>query len=392
MTRSGTSFEWLWETIGVTVSGWNRMRTDVAVIGGGLAGLHTCRLLQAAGVDFVLLEARDRLGGRILSVDETGQPSDNGFDLGPSWYWPAIQPGIGRLVEELGLAAFGQNSEGDVIFERISREPAQRYRGAVSGQYSMRLAGGTGALVQALSRSLPPSRVLRSARVMAMVLKADAVVLTIARGDGRVDELTAERVIAALPPRLLEASVLFTPALEAATAHRWRSTPTWMAPHAKFFALYDRPFWRTAGLSGTAQSMVGPMLEMHDATTASGGAALFGFLGLAAEQRAALGESEITRLCVDQLARLFGADARTPRATLLKDWAADPFTATAADRGFGGSIVPDGRPWVTGAWRNRLALAGSEVSPADAGYLAGAVEAGTLAVEETLRRLSKAGT
>jgi monoamine oxidase len=101
-----------------------------------------------------------------------------------------------------------------------------------------------------------------------------------------------------------------------------------MAPHSKFFALYDHPFWREAGLSGTAQSMVGPMMEMHDATTASVKAALFGFLGVAAEQRVLLGEEALTRACLDQFARIFGEEAGGPRATLFKDWAADPLTAT----------------------------------------------------------------
>ncbi|MBS0251520.1 MAG: NAD(P)/FAD-dependent oxidoreductase, partial [Proteobacteria bacterium] len=94
------------------------MGTEVAVIGAGLAGLSACRLLRAMRVDFLLLEGRDRLGGRILSVDATGQPSDDGFDLGPSWYWPEMQPAIGNLVEELSLPAFAQHSEGDVIFKR----------------------------------------------------------------------------------------------------------------------------------------------------------------------------------------------------------------------------------------------------------------------------------
>lgn len=362
------------------------IRTDVAVIGAGLAGLYTCRLLHAAGVDFVLLEARDRLGGRILSVDETGQPSEDGFDLGPSWYWPAMQPAMAKLVEELALPAFGQNSEGDVIFERISREPSQRYHGVVQGQHSMRLVGGTAALVRALARELPQSRILLSARVTAMALGDNAVELTIIRGDGNTDKLSARHVIAALPPRLLEATVSFTPRLEDRTAHRWRGTATWMAPHAKFFALYDRPFWREAGLSGTAQSMVGPMLEIHDATTASDGAALFGFLGIPVEQRTALGEQALARMCLNQFARIFGGEARAPRATLLKDWAADPFTATAADRDAGGHLEPDDAPWVTGAWQGRLALAGSEASPIEPGYLAGAVEAAKLAVAGTLRR------
>ena len=65
----------------------------------------------------------------------------------------------------------------------------------------------------------------------------------------------------------------------------WQETATWMAPPAKFFAVYDRPFWRKAGLSGTAQSFVGPLGEIHDATTASGKAALFGFPSIGADAR-----------------------------------------------------------------------------------------------------------
>ena len=189
-----------------------------------------------------------------------------------------------------------------------------------------------------------------------------------------------------MPPRLLEAAVAFTPAQDAPTARRWRAAPTWMAPHAKFVAVYDRPFWREAGLSGAAQSMVGPMPEMHDATTASGRAALFGFLGVGADQRAALGAPALTRACLDQLARTFGPEAQRPRATLFKDWAADALTATAADRAAGGPPAADPAPWVTGPWQERRALGASETSPSEPGYLVGAVVAGARGVAETLRK------
>ena len=92
------------------------MSARVAIVGGGLAGLEAARLLERAGVAFVLLEARERLGGRILTVDAARQPCADGFDLGPSWYWPHMQPAIGELIEELSLPAFGQVSAGDVIF------------------------------------------------------------------------------------------------------------------------------------------------------------------------------------------------------------------------------------------------------------------------------------
>jgi monoamine oxidase len=241
----------------------------------------------------------------------------------------------------------------------------------------------------------PPSQRVniarRNTRVTRLALAEDGVRVTIALPGGGGEDMLARHVITAVPPRLLEATVDFAPALDPSTARRWRETPTWMAPHAKFFTLYDRPFWREAGLTGTAQSMVGPLMEIHDATTASGQPALFGFVGMGPDQRAAVGEAALTRACLEQLARIFGPQARQPRATLYKDWAADPFTATPADRGFTGHPSSADTAWVTGAWRQRLAMAGSETSPTEPGFLAGAVEAARWAVLDTLERIRSSG-
>ena len=365
------------------------MRSEVAVIGGGLAGLVAARRLHRAGVEVLLLEARDRLGGRVETTDEAGRPSRDGFDLGASWVWPEAQPALAALVAELGLALVPQHGDGDVVFHRMSREAPQRFRraGDAPKDPSMRLVGGTGALVSALARDLPQERVRLGARVTALALGAGDVRLTVEHADGSDGAVTAGQVIAALPPRLLEATVAFAPEVDAATARRWRETPTWMAPHAKFFAFYDRPFWREAGLSGTAQSLVGPLVEIHDATTASGSAALLGFLGVGAGQRATMGEAALTGACLGQLVRLFGEEAGRPRATLVRDWALDPLTTTALDLADGGHPAAPEGDWVAGAWQGRLALAGSETSPADPGYVNGAIEAGRRAAAETLDRL-----
>lgn len=363
------------------------MGTAIAIIGGGVAGLYAARLLRAAQVPFVLLEARERLGGRVLTVDATGTPTDDGVDLGPSWFWPHAQPRLAALVHELGLSAFAQHSDGDVLFERMSREGPQRYHGGPQEALSFRLAGGSAALVRALAAGLPRERIRTGVALSALRLEEHGVTLTLASRDGAtttVETIAARHVIAAIPPRLLGATVAFTPALDADMLARWRDSPTWMAPHAKFFALYDRPFWREAGLSGTAQSMVGPLAEIHDATTASGQAALFGFVGVTAEQRARVGEAVLVRACVEQLGRLFGDEAWQPQATLLKDWAADPFTATPADRVPGGHPAGGEARWVRGPWERDLTLGGSEVSPIEPGYLAGAVLAAERAVAAAL--------
>lgn len=360
--------------------------TQVAILGAGLAGLNAARLLHRAGVDFMLFEARDRPGGRILTAGESGEPAQDGFDLGPSWFWPGMQPPIGDLVAELGLPAFGQHSEGDVVFERMSREAPHRFPGMRQEPHSMRLAGGTAALIRALMRDLPQHRLRFEARITGMRMTDEGVELSVHHADGHREAIRAAQVIAALPPRVL-AAVQFDPAPEPQTLQRWQDTPTWMAPHAKLFAIYDRPFWRDAGLSGTAQSMIGPLVEIHDATTASGRAALFGFVGIGAEQREALGEDALVSACLRQLARIFGPRAAHPRATLYKDWAADPLTATPKDRLSADHPHGADGGWVSGPWHGRLTLAGSETSPREAGYLAGAVEASRLAVVAVAKRL-----
>lgn len=362
------------------------MRTTVAIVGGGLSGLYAARLLQKAGIDFQLLEARDRLGGRILSVDDKGDPSPDGFDLGPSWYWPQMHPRMARVVDELGLRGFVQYSDGDVVLERSRIEPPQRFPTMRQEPQSMRLVGGTGAIASSLARALPAKRLHLNACVTRLSRQDDGLLISMSAGASQ-QEVSSRQAILALPPRLLASTVDFEPALDRMTLEGWQQTATWMAPHAKFFALYDRPFWRDAGLSGTAQSGVGPLVEIHDATLENGHAALFGFVGLDRRQRISVGKEVLVHASVAQLARLFGPMAARPRATLFKDWTADSFTSTDADEIAEGHPIPDGRSWIAGEWARYVSLAGSETSTSDPGYLAGALDAAERAVGEVAGRL-----
>lgn len=360
------------------------MSTKIAIVGGGLSGLVAAYRLHRAGVSFSLFEGRSRFGGRILSVGADDQPAMEGFDLGPSWFWPDMQPELAALAAELQVQTFVQATDGDMMFERSAREAPQRYPAMPQGQRSMRFAGGVIALIAELLRHLPEDSLHLDAPVSSVALDGRTVSLRAGNTSNIFD-----RVILAMPPRLIESIVAFTPAIPAKVAQRWRETATWMAPHAKFVALYDRPFWRERGLSGSAQSLVGPLVEIHDATTATGRAALFGFVGVPAQHRASAGRAAVVQAAVAQLGRLFGPDAAQPTGTLYKDWATDALTATAADAMGSAHLTPATGDWVGPDWTGRLFLAGSEVSTTEPGYLAGAVQAAQSVVRQVLSSLGK---
>ncbi len=74
------------------------MARRVAVVGGGITGLAAAHALQAAGAEVVLLEAGDRLGGKIHTEDFDGLPVDTGPDA-----FLARVPWATALCRELGL-------------------------------------------------------------------------------------------------------------------------------------------------------------------------------------------------------------------------------------------------------------------------------------------------
>jgi monoamine oxidase len=75
---------------------------DVVVVGAGLAGLVAARDLVAGGADVVVLEARDRVGGRTLTLPAAdGTPIDHGGQ----WIGPT-QDRIAALAQSLGVTTF----------------------------------------------------------------------------------------------------------------------------------------------------------------------------------------------------------------------------------------------------------------------------------------------
>ncbi len=366
--------------------------TQVAIVGAGLAGLYAAWLLERHGLaDYVLLEARAIPGGRIATFDladgrDSGAAgSRDRFDLGPAWFWPDYQREMHGLIDRLGLERFAQHEAGDMMFERSSQTAPERALGYVNSPASMRLSGGMGALIDVLYRTLGPERVVTGQVVRRMRVNGGHVELESEDSEGRVSGRRAGHVLLALPPRLAVGTITFEPALPRALAEQWGATPTWMAPHAKYIAVYDAPFWREHGLSGEARSTRGPMGEIHDASIPGGRAALFGFLGVPAQVRRDVGDEALRAHCRAQLVRLFGPQAAMPCADVIKDWAQDPYTSTAADMDASGhhAAAPPAVA-AAGPWQTRLTGIASEWSPQFPGYVAGAIEAAGIGVRAML--------
>jgi len=364
----------------------------VAIVGAGASGLYAAYLLKQNGInDFIVLEARNRIGGRIYSVaafeSENGGNEHDRFDLGPSWFWPQYQPQLADLIRNLGLDSMPQFEQGDSVLQRSAQQPPTRSPSHSGNPVSMRLVGGMATLTDALAVQVDTSKIQLQCAVTNIRTDDEQVAITYSDRDGSQQTMMVEHVLLALPPRLAASAIAFEPPLPDDLKPRWNNMPTWMAPHAKYVAIYDQPFWREQGLSGQARSACGPLVETHDASNLQGKAALFGFVGLPADLRQQLTQAELKRLCRAQLGALFGHEAKTPQSDLLQDWASEPFTAKDQDSSLSAhhAAAPPNQT-TTGAWRHRITGIASEWSVEFPGYIAGAIDAASVGVQAVLKR------
>ncbi|MEU4037437.1 flavin monoamine oxidase family protein [Streptomyces collinus] len=438
------------------------MHHDVIVLGAGLAGLAAARDLAAAGADVLVLEARDRVGGR---VEQTRTPDGRTVQLGgevvghghtaylglaeelglellpsyvaepgritratpegrsagdpPHWFGPGDALLHERLGAEFGALAAGvdpedpwSHPEADALdrlsvagwlrsrhatpavvrlweigqlalaggsYERISLLAALRKSAAVpgpgTGDYDyddwegLRLAEGSATLAEVLGRELGP-RVRLGSPVAAVAVRPGRCAVRLATGE----LLIASAVVSALPVGPLR-SIAVSGVSEArlASLHRQRQ-----AVAAKFAAVYDRPFWREAGLNALSET------EGVLGSTWPQGEGVLSALVPPERYGVLLGTPPELRApeLLAEAAAMFGAEALHPASCHLRLWGTDPWTQGYVTQWPPGEVMAVGP--LHGTHEPPFYVCGSDQWVA--GYMEGAVRTGRAAAEEALRR------
>ena len=352
--------------------------TEVVIIGGGLSGLYTAFKLQQVNISYQLLEAKPIFGGRIEGLPAPHN-SELTVDLGPTWFWPH-QKRIKQLLAKLKVEWFEQYSSGDMLYQvDPGRKPSRTHdQGTMT---SFRVMGGMQNLISALTGQLRPTNLKTEYRATAVQKEENRWIIS-ALHRSREHTFKAKQLILALPPRLIIKYLTPEKYLSSDLINALQNEQTWMSGQAKFVAVYNNPFWRESGLAGKAFSRVGPMVELHDGSSAQdSGFALFGFIGLPPSSRLRCTAEQLKDQCISQLGDLFGSTALKVRASSLKDWAQDRWVATEQD------IVESPRhaAFDMEFYRNELEslqlhFVASEFAQSEAGYLEGALSAADLAV------------
>ena len=396
---------------------------DVVVIGAGASGLTAARDLVAAGLSVVVLEARDRVGGRLWTSEIDGQVRE----VGGQWVSPDQDALIDTLAQ-LGLDTFSRYRDGESVYIGSDGE-AKRFEGeifpaseltqgelvrmiavldelvagidvaapwehprareydqvsfrawleqqspdaeardnlalfiadamltkpahAFSLLQALQMAASAGSFSNLVDADfILDKRVigglqqvpLRLAEQLGDAVHLDQPVTALRWDDSSVTAtspgftVNARYAIVAVPPNLYS-RISYSPPLPRAKQQSHQHVSLGLV--IKVHATYATPFWRDAGLSGTAFSPYQLVHEAYDNTNHN--EARGTLVGFVSDQKAddlfALDAAQRRTAILTSLAAYYGEQALSPVTYYESDWAAEEWTrgAYAASFDLGG--------------------------------------------------------
>lgn len=400
---------------------------EVAVIGGGAAGVAAARLLHEAGIDCLLIEARGRLGGRAWSV---AGPHGGALDLGCGWLhsadrnpWTKIAQAQGHAIDKApppwakpslasGFPLSEQRDFGEsmhAFHERIGEvahldkdvaaaaalEPDGRWNGLISAVTSF-ISGAEPARISARDfdnyedtgvnwRVLEGFGATIAEHGDGLPVAFDCPVCRIDHGGKRLKvetakgAIVADQVIVTLPTAVLAEESLFAPALPDKTQAA-RGLP--LGLNDKLFIALDQPeeFEVDSRLFGhkdrskTAayhlRPFGRPMIEVF-------------FGGALAFELEAAGEGAFFDFAVAELTGLLGSDfVKRLNPIRTHRWGADPFARGSYSYALPG--LAECRATLGAPVDGRLFFAGEACSKGDFSTAHGGYFTGVAAAEQVI--------
>jgi len=333
-------------------------KPDLIIVGAGLAGLTLAYRLKQQGISALVLEGRDRPGGRM----ETITKGETTLELGATWFADKHQS-LNKLMDELGLEKMEQEYGKYAIYEQVDEAPVL-YQMPPQPEATYRIKGGSQQLIDALAAKLDSKQILLNETVTTLNFEGAQAKVTTSIGT-----YEADTVINTLPPNLLVSKIDITPTLPEELVQVSRQTHTWMGESIKAGFFSAEQFWLKKGI-GTLYSQLGPFTEMYD-HSGEGGFAMKGFLN---DRLNSLDDQQREALASKQLSKFF-EQYTSETQFVQKAWKDDAFTYAT----YTTDVFPHQNNGHTllrkPLFDNRFYMAGSETAISFPGYMDGAVEA-----------------
>ncbi|MEO0600119.1 MAG: NAD(P)/FAD-dependent oxidoreductase [Myxococcota bacterium] len=358
-----------------------RFDGHVLVIGAGAAGLAAGYLLDRYGVDYEILEASDRWGGRVGRLDGF---LDFPIDLGAEWIHadPSI---LADLVDDPTV-------RGDVDVIRYSPQTSVLtidngtipvdFVHAYYGEYKFKRSTWYGFLERFIQPA-SASRLRLNTPVTAVDTQGPQVRVTL--DDGSVE--VADRVLLTVPLKILqEARIGFTPPLPAAKQAAIDAVT--VTDGLKVFLAFEEKFYPDMTVLGFDQEGSGDHLFIDGAfrKDAEGHLGTLFCVGPRAADYVDLDDADVVDRLVQRLDRAFeGAASRTLLDAHVQNWSREPWIRGAYSYGWSGSpdtIIDE----LAADVGRQLYWAGSGVSRFATSTVHGAMETGYAAVVRMLEQ------
>lgn len=344
------------------------MSKNIIIIGAGLSGLNLAYQLQKQGIKSTILESRNRLGGRINTVNN----KDLTLELGATWFADKHMH-LSKLLDELRLDKVEQDYGRFAIYEYPDGK-AQLYELPEQQEASYRIKGGTSVLIEALFKSLNTEQIHLNTRVQSLDFTQSEIIVATDQG-----QFKADAVINTLPPNLFLNQIKTNPFLPQEQKNLFAATHTWMGESIKVGLLSPTKFWHEREV-GTIYSQRGPITEMYDHSN-DHGFALKGFLHDQFNNYSREAREHAVR---SQLSKFFGKESIEKCKYVEQTWRSESDTFYTYEK----DIFPHQnnghqllrKPLFDG----KLYMAGSETASKFPGYLDGAIEASSEVMNELI--------